>query len=142
FAGPDELSVEDSENLSLWAPWVRASLFEFELCSRLAFTPPAAAALPPAVPVTLWHQELSGGGQTSNSTFVPLVERTRPGRAQFQTQLDYLNSYAQLRPDRAEEIASQLTSPVTFLASIGYLHSHRTPHTLELLALAQRLANL
>src|SRR3546814_3384262 len=40
------------------------------------------------------------------------------------------------------EIDAQLTTPVAFLGAIVHLHPARTARTLELLALAQRLANL
>src|SRR3546814_17354566 len=66
----------------------------------------------------------------------------RPPEASFVAQLEYLNSYAQLRPDRAAEIDAQLTTPVAFLGAIVYLHPARTARPLELLALVQRLAKL
>ena len=64
----------------------------------------------------------------------------RPSEAQFRAQLDIIEQYADLRIDRAEEITTQLASPVPYMATICYLNPDRTPWTLELLDLALRLA--
>ena len=45
-----------------------------------------------------------------------------------------MNSYADLRPDRATEIMTQMSGGLTFISSIPFLHPARTPYTLELLA--------
>src|SRR3546814_566869 len=126
--------------MRLWSPQVRASVLEFELASALRVTVAGDAT----EAARLWHFELSATAPaaTPSAAAAPLIEMRRPPEASFVAQLEYLNSYAQLRPDRAAEIDAQLTTPVAFLGAIVYLHPARTARTLELLALAQRLANL
>ncbi|HZB36595.1 MAG TPA: phosphatase PAP2 family protein [Beijerinckiaceae bacterium] len=74
--------------------------------------------------------------------YKPLVSLTRPSTAVFEDQLHLVHAYADLRPDRAAEILSQLSATTVFVGSIAYLHPDRTPKTLELIATAFRLANL
>ena len=52
-----------------------------------------------------------------------------------------MNSYADLRPDRATEIMTQMSGGLAFMSAIPFLHPARTPYTLELMAATQRLAN-
>lgn len=54
--------------------------------------------------------------------------------------MQFLESYADLRPDRAGEIISQLAAPTGFLSAIGFLRPDRTRWTLELLGVVFRLA--
>ena len=65
----------------------------------------------------------------------------RPSEAQFKDWLVFMDRYADLRPDRAAEIMTQMNGGLAFLCSIPFLHPARTPWTLELLAAALRLAN-
>jgi membrane-associated phospholipid phosphatase len=57
-------------------------------------------------------------------------------------QLNFIDIYADLRPDRATEILAQLGVPYAFWASITYLRPDRMPRTLELIDTALRLAVL
>jgi membrane-associated phospholipid phosphatase len=76
-----------------------------------------------------------------NITPYPLVKITRPGQDIFeQQQLKFLDTYADLRSDRAAEILCQENGAMAFLASIPFLHPDKTKWTLELLAAALRLA--
>ena len=60
----------------------------------------------------------------------------------FKAQLNLVANYADLRPDRASEVIAQLATPTEFLRSIAYINPSRTPYTIELLSVAQGLANL
>ena len=66
---------------------------------------------------------------------------TRPSAARFAQFLVFLDTYADLRSDRAPEIMTQMGGALTFLSAIPFIHPSRTPWTLELLAAALRLAN-
>jgi membrane-associated phospholipid phosphatase len=134
------LNFDDPDNLQLWEPWVRASIIDIEVVSRLGFstndtdsaylwslnvTPSASPPLPPPT-----------------GTYQPLVYMRRPTQDIFKKQqLIFLDTYADLRGDRAAEILSQIGGAVAFLASIPFFHPSRTPWTLELLAAALRMAN-
>ena len=63
-----------------------------------------------------------------------------PTPAIFLDQLALVESYADLRPDRAAEIVSQLGVPHAFFGSIAYLHPERTRWTMELIYTALRFA--
>jgi membrane-associated phospholipid phosphatase len=141
-ASPTELPQNNTANLALWAPWVRATLFDFEMYSRIGFTEEGASDTTKKMQV--WHLELSppsGGTMEPSTDYQPLVSMIRPDKTRFADQLVYLSQYAQLRNDRAAEILAQLTPPIAFLGAIGFLHPDRTPKTLELLAAVLRLAN-
>jgi hypothetical protein len=55
------------------------------------------------------------------------------GTAFWQEQLAFVDSYSDLREDRAAEILSQMAAPFAYWGSINYLHPDRTKWTLELL---------
>jgi hypothetical protein len=136
-AMPAVLGLDDPLNLKRWEPWVRASIFDFELLSHLHFTTQTAAN--PTTPA-LWHIE-SAPGATPTATLKPLVRYDRPTDAVFRAQLDLVEAYADLREDRASEILAQLGPPTAFWSTVLYLHPDRTRYTLELLETALRLAN-
>jgi membrane-associated phospholipid phosphatase len=71
---------------------------------------------------------------------MPLARFKRPSHAVLEQQLGFLETYADLRPDRMTEILAQLEAPTGFLASIGFLRPERSRWTLELLGCAFRLA--
>lgn len=132
---PTPLVLDDPANLEYWEPWVRAQIFDFEMFSRLGFTAETAGD-----GVSIWHLEANPAADPPGAVYEPLVKMTRPGEATFKEQLAFLNSYADLRPDRAPEILAQLGMPTAFLASIAFLRPDRTRWTLELLDAAFRLA--
>lgn len=126
-----QLAFENEDNLGRWEPWVRASVIDFEVFSRLAFTTDNVDT------ATL----SSFQSPPANGAYYPLVTIRRPGQDVFeQQQLKFLDTYSDLRVDRAPEILSQEEGSLTFLASVPYLQSDRTRWTLELLAAALRLA--
>jgi membrane-associated phospholipid phosphatase len=128
---PPALKPDDPENLERWEPWVRASILDFELLSRLGFSQPNLGTM------AVSHLDASA----APIAYRPLVAITRPTMTVFTRQLIFLDRYADLRGDRASEILSQMGGAVAFLSSVAFLHPSRTPWTMELLAAALRLAN-
>jgi hypothetical protein len=126
---PAPLEAEIAENLALWGPRERASLCHFELLSRIGFKVEGER-------VTVQHL------QSTNDTpqYQDLITIIRPTPEIFRRQLDYLDQYTDLRPDRAPEILAQLGHPTPFLAAIAFLDPARTRWTLELLYVAIELA--
>ena len=118
-------------------------LFDFELVSRLGFSADAAPrrggvrAGAVARTVTVWHLE---GGAARGCNYRPLIRFDRPPEAVFRQQLQFLSSYADLRPDRAAEIVTQAGSVVPFFASIGFLRPDAKRWTMELLEVVLQLA--
>jgi membrane-associated phospholipid phosphatase len=140
---PANLPLEDPANLGRWSPWVRASLVDFELLSRLGFTSEPAGTTPRRMFV--WHAEVPAPAGGPAAPPAPIYQRlvvfSRPRRRIFRRQLPFLHRYADLRPDRAAEILAQLGWQVGFFASIAWLIRTRMKKTIELLAAAFRLAN-
>jgi membrane-associated phospholipid phosphatase len=137
---PGPLPLEDKTNLERWSPWVRASIIDVEMISRLGFTLEDASMNPRHMAV--WHLEVPppSGGNAPKPVYKPLILMARPRRTVFNSQLALVNSYAELRPDRQSEILAQIGGGMAFFGSVTQLHPDRTPHTLELLAAALRLA--
>jgi membrane-associated phospholipid phosphatase len=125
---PVQLPLENPNNLERWEPWVRASVFDFELVSHLGFRRARGNMilqhLRPGIPA-----------------YRPLAEISRPRLARFKQYLGFMNSYADLRGDRATEIMTQMNGTLAFLSAIPFLNPSRTPYTFELLGAALRLAN-
>jgi membrane-associated phospholipid phosphatase len=119
-----------------WEPWVRASVIDFELVSRLGFSQAGGR-------MSVWQLETTPGAGNAppNCVYRPLFDITRPDKDKFKKLLVFLDRYADLRGDRASEILSQLGGAIAFLSSVAFLHPDRTHWTLELLAAALRLAN-
>jgi len=131
-ATPPELEVEDARNMARWEPWVRASVIDFELFSKLGFSKSSSGDK-----MTLSHLDVTG----TALTYRPLAAITRPPIALFKKLLVFLDRYADLRGDRIAEIFTQLNGGIAFLTSIPFLQPARTPWTYELLGAALRLAN-
>jgi membrane-associated phospholipid phosphatase len=137
---PDHHDVEDAANMEHWEPGVRAAVVDFEMLSRLGFS-----VWPTGVPtstISIWHAfaaEPEAVTDPPTVVYKPLVRFNRPSEAAFETQLNFLASYADLRPDRASEILMQLATPVPFLASVAFLRPDTKRWTLELLDAVFRL---
>jgi hypothetical protein len=125
------------ENLELWEPWVRASVVDFELHSRVGFTFSAGTT------ASVWHLKITSAVGVAPPTveYKALVTMLRPTEDTFASQLEHVNDYADLRGDRGAEILAQLGGSSAFLASIAFLRPERTRWTLELLAAVLRFAN-
>jgi hypothetical protein len=131
-ANPAALALEDPNNLERWEPWVRASVFDFELVSKLGFRRVGNA-------MQLRHLSWPTTGWAAS--YKPFVSISRPSVAQFKQYLVFLDRYADLRGDRGSEILTQMGGAATFLSAIPFLRSDRTRFTLELIAAVVRLAN-
>jgi membrane-associated phospholipid phosphatase len=135
---PAPLNAEAKAVLELWEPRVRAAIFDFEACSRLAFSFRGANSQ-----VSVWHAKTTSpaaAGAAPTASYLPLVRFDRPGVAVFTKQLELMEAYADIRPDRAVEIFEQLSSPVAFLASVEWLRADTRRWTMELIDLAIRLS--
>jgi hypothetical protein len=129
--GDDEFPLGDDDNgstqvnLSRLGAGERASIFDFELISRISF-------------------RAVGKGDDRTMSILsgehPLASYRRPTPAIFLNQVGLVESYADLRPDRAVEIVSQLSVPHAFFGSITYLHPERTKWTMELIYAALRFS--
>lgn len=127
-------------SIGRWAPLVRSTLVEFELVSRLAFRCPVDQQAGDAV---LYHLDIppyDAAGAPAGLSASPIMRMSRPSRAFFEKQLLKVESRASMRASRGPEILTQMDPPMGYFASIGNLHSERTPKTLHLLALAQHFA--
>jgi membrane-associated phospholipid phosphatase len=133
---------EDTAYLGRLAPIVRASIFAFELNSRIGFSTASDGDGNPAAVV--WHLDGAPHGSAASraAKYKHLASIYRPPDMTFEVQLSLVYAYADLRQDRAAEILSQLVTPTEFLRSIAYINPSRTPFTIELLSVAQALANL
>jgi len=130
---PAPLDEEDeAANLMLLGRGERASIFDFELLSRIRFQADGRGA---ARTMTIYHLATEAKG---NVAYEPLVKLTRPSPEIFLDQLDLVEAYSDLRSDRAEEIVSQLGVPAAFFGSIAFIHPDRTPWTMELIYTALR----
>jgi membrane-associated phospholipid phosphatase len=135
---PTHLGFDDPDNLRLWEPRVRAAIFDAELFERLFFTAETDAG---AAGMSVWHLAIPGAAAGDAAPAAGrLVRVDRPPETVFKEQLTLVHDYADLRPDRATETLAQLGMPTGFLASVAFLRDGRARHTLELLALAFRLA--
>lgn len=79
-------------------------------------------------------------GNPTTSTWIPLLTMVRPPDTTLLKQLDLVNGYADLRADRAREIAAQKAPQFAFWGSVLPLYPARHRRTLELMRLALRLA--
>ncbi len=151
---PVQRALEDPANLQSWEPWVRAASIQFDLLSNLHVTrhaetftyagPTGTVTKSSNRSVTVWHMRVTntGPGNSPKATSSRLATIIRPTPAIFKQQLKFLDTYADLREDRASEIIAQMTPPVAFWSSIAYLHPDRTKKTLELLDAALRLVDV
>lgn len=107
---------------------VRATLYEFDLLSALAFEAGDndTAAMKYRAP----------GGE-----LVPLMRITRPPLQVFQTQVQRVESLAQLRQERMAEILGEMGPQYTLWTAVADLSPQRTPRTLELIDCGLRLTS-
>ncbi len=135
---PNDLRQETVKNLELLGPGERAAIFDFELSSRIAFGESVENG---NRAMSIWHVAPNPGRSRRglpDIEYQPLVRLIRPSRATFLEQLDFLDTYADLRADRAPEIVGQLGVPEAFFGSIAYIHPDRNKWTMELIYTALR----
>ncbi|WP_371426272.1 phosphatase PAP2 family protein [Tardiphaga sp.] len=147
-------ALDDKKNLGNWEPWVRASIIDFDLLSHLHFTThretftykdhaKTVSRTPRERSVTVWHFQVhttpnDPAPKTRSSRIATFI---RPSPAVFQSQLDFLDQYSDLREDRLAEIVTELGPQYAFWSSVVNLHPDRTKKTIELLDAALRFAN-
>jgi membrane-associated phospholipid phosphatase len=129
----DELPVDQTKNLGRWDARIRGFVFESQLLSALHFSVDANQR------ATLWHGTPTGGNPPK-TTWSALVTMVRPPEATLRLQLALVNGYADLRADRAREIAAQKAPQYAFWGSVLPLYPARHRRTYELIRLALRLA--
>jgi hypothetical protein len=127
------LKDDKPANLRLWSREVRATLFEFETLTRLAFAKPRDGE-----GYVVYHGTLGSEGARPNATYLPLVTLIRPDENKFREQLAKVRDYADLRADRVNEVLAQIGPLARFLGSIAFLRPERSQYTLELLHAAHR----
>ena len=135
---PTHLAFEDATNLARWGTLVRAVDIDFELFTQLGFSSDTKSNM-----ARVWHLSVTAptaDGVAPKGVYQPLFSLTRPSETTFKKQVNLLGNYADLRPDRIDEVITQLGGAQAFLASIAYLNPERTKYTLELLAAAVRVA--
>ena len=147
---PQQHDGENPANLARWDPRVRAQLYDFELVSRLGVTawPAAGVGGPAARRIALWHLKVGaaaapGGAAPATAPachYEPLICFDRPPETVFHDQMQFLRSYADLRPDRATEIIEQTPGVVPFMMSIGFLRPDSKRWTMELIEVVLQLA--
>jgi len=132
--------IEDDGQMWRWDDWVRASVYDFELASNLAFGRSPPDQKDPPDGVTLWHRPFGPTGAAAAP--VEIVQMFRPSTASFVKQLAFMDRYSDLREERANETLIQMGPQTAFWASIVNLSPIRTPKTLELLATVIRFSIL
>lgn len=118
------VALDAPASLRRWEPWVRASVVQTALQEGLRFTPQQPDTVTVAV----------AGGAT------PLVTITRPSIDFLKQQLPLVQSWAELREERAAEILAQIDEQFAFFAAITGLHPGRHRWTFEWLGVALQLA--
>ncbi|HET9472749.1 MAG TPA: phosphatase PAP2 family protein [Steroidobacteraceae bacterium] len=142
---PAQYLLDQPDQLQYWEPWVRVSVFDHELLSHARVSVHRDLYWPASnrVSATLWHlnavQNANLGVPIPSVRRVATIRRPRPN--QFNAQMAFVQSYADLREDRASEILAQMGPPVAFWSSIVNLHPDRRRWTLEMLEVALRFAN-
>jgi len=135
FAGdklePTDQGFDKSTNLTRWEDGPRITACLSELLEGLVFTTQNASKQ-----ATLEHANL----HASPIKRRPLITLRAPGKAVFKKQLDLVAAYADLRADRAAEIAAQMAPPLALWASVVGIQPHRHKKTLQVLDLAFSLA--
>ena len=88
----------------------------------------------------------SGNGDTYcklihsyNKNTQSLFRLSKPSITDFEQQLKYLKTHANLRAERQGEIIAQLGDLTSYYASLGFLHQERTKWSFVLLEAVQRI---
>jgi membrane-associated phospholipid phosphatase len=116
---------EDEDRLVDWQRNVVGFLVQTELLTSVTFVPTGSRSISIA----------DKGGTT-------IISLSRPPLAHFLQQLSLVESYSELRADRASEIVAQVGPQWSFWSSIVNLNTDRTPRTIELIGHALQFAML
>ncbi len=112
-------TLNDAAALKRWNPWVRINLGVTELTRLVDYKDDAADT------VIVWNRK-------DNKN---LVEMTRPDLTFFEKQLPFVQSWAELRDERAAEILAQIDNQYAFIASVTGLNVSRKRWTMEWLTI-------
>lgn len=83
----------------------------------------------------------SDGSATLQVRGAPITKIDRPSDAgYFETQLNWLRAYADLRSDRMPEIYEQVRDPMAFFGALTFLDTGRRKYTLMMLSAVRTLA--
>ncbi|MDD1531664.1 hypothetical protein C7U88_30995, partial [Bradyrhizobium sp. WBOS2] len=131
----EELAFSSAGNMTLWADWVRASLYMTEFLRELDWRQDDRT-------VTLSygrrrHHGDSGDHDRGERSFYAV---RRPDSDCFKEQLKFMRSYLDQRPDRTPEIITQLGFPTPYFAMLLGLQVGANTHTFELITITQVLA--
>jgi hypothetical protein len=116
--------------LRRWDPWVRSTLAVTELTNGLTYVP-----TPLNVSNVYEVQCVTGAGTPAAATQT-LVKLTRPDQPFFIAQLGFVQSWAELRDERAAEILAQIDNQFAFIAAATGLNVVRKKYTMEWLMVA------
>jgi len=117
-------TLDSALALKRWDPWVRINLGVTELTRRIdyqAIAPDTFAVL-------------------NRSDAKNLVKMKRPGITFFEKQLPFVQSWAELRDERALEILAQIDNQFAFIASVTGLNVSRKRWTMEWLTVVIQFA--
>lgn len=137
---PNIPQVEDASNLRRWDSSVRMKVYVFDLLSQLQFQ-----SNPKLGSAEIGHISFKQGKGKAANTFeiLPIASITRPKDTKliafFQEQLKLVESWSELREERASEIMCQVTPQFSFWNAIAHLSLETKPKTLELMLLGLQL---
>ncbi|MFA3919102.1 phosphatase PAP2 family protein [Ruegeria hyattellae] len=123
--------------MAQWPGWARSYVVQTDLLATLIFEEVPDENADFRIRHLEPRNQISGSVTFDSSE---LFSFKRPSLTEFRRQLDYVNTYSELRLDRSAEILSQTGYPEHFHGVILGLHPDRTRYTLELMAMAQLFA--
>jgi hypothetical protein len=118
--GAAPTALNDPAAMKRWDPWVRQTVAVTELTGALSYSP---------APPDGFTLEYGGAGNV-------LVQITRPQQPFFVKQLDLVQSWAELRDERAAEILTQIDNQFAFINAVTGLNISRKRWTMEWLLVA------
>ncbi len=110
-----------------WDPWVRSTLAVTELANGLTYVPT------PLTVGNVYEVQCPTAAAAGRET---LVKLTRPDQPFFIAQLGFVQSWAELRDERAAEILAQIDNQFAFIAAATGLNVVRKKYTMEWLMVA------
>jgi hypothetical protein len=112
-------ALNGAKELIRWDPWVRVNLGVTEMTGRVAYKPNGSDS---------FVAVLREGNKD-------LVELKRPDLPFFVAQLKHVQSWAELRDERALEVLAQIDNQYAFIAAVTGLNVSRMPWTIEWLTI-------
>ncbi|WP_198008831.1 phosphatase PAP2 family protein [Ahrensia sp. R2A130] len=138
---PPKQAVNDPNNLARWSLAVRELTILHEMQSHLTVQPKHKDAKEGARDVSLHHINKGASADGLEPMAVTLAAFDRPDSSYLKQQLRLVNSYADLRGDRMNEILTQTGYPTPFFNVISGLHPAQKKYTHELVGITQSLVS-